>query len=57
MRRPGLIVGLAVGVVAATVLAVLLGETLLTPGQWLQGLTDPASGRPAPSFGWRATSP
>jgi len=44
MRRPGLIVGLAVGVVAAAVLAVLLGETLLTPGQWMQGLTDPASG-------------
>jgi len=44
MRRSRLITGLAVGVVASLVLAVLLGETLLTPGQWMQAVTDPVSG-------------
>ena len=44
MKRPGLIAGLALGIVPATALAVLLGETLLTPAQWMQALADPASG-------------
>lgn len=44
MRRPGLIIGLAGGIVAAVGLAVLFGETLLTPGQWVLAFSDPTSG-------------
>ena len=44
MRRPGLIAGLGLGIAVAAVLAVLMGETLLTPAQWAEAMRDPASG-------------
>lgn len=43
MRRPGLIVILSLGIAVATVLAVLMGETLLTPAQWAEAMRDPTS--------------